>query len=233
MISSHLGTPLGVGTSHGQLDSLDSPQPGLGGSHNLPPYSILCSFARRLHPNDSFSWDSQGGVPKLSRFGLPGLWGTITSRPELGSGRGLNQSCSSRQELSNAVSHSRCRRREEVDSRLLMVGSQIASLIPGLSFAHNLSCRYPNGQFEASLDIYTSRPFQWHQEHPNVRCFGPSIRAPKVPTFGSVGFTLTLSPMWGCDTLINFVILLFYSFLIIFDHWSANPIGRCSHVGGV
>ncbi len=23
------------------------------------------------------------------------------------------------------------------------------------------------------FDIYASRPFQWHQEHPNARCFGP------------------------------------------------------------
>jgi hypothetical protein len=82
--------------------------------------------------------DSQGGLPKLSRFGLPGLWGTITSRPKLGSGRGLNQSYSSRRKISNAVSHSRCRRREEVDSQLLVVGSQTINLTPGPSFAHNL-----------------------------------------------------------------------------------------------
>jgi hypothetical protein len=146
-------------------DSLDSPWPRLGGSHHLPPYSIICSSAWRLHPNGSFSRDSQGGVPKLSRFGLLGLWGTITSRPELGSGRGLNQSCSSRWEISNVVLHSRCIHWEEVDSWLLVVGSQTASLTPGPSFAHNLGCRCPNGQCEASLDIYTSRPFQWHQKH--------------------------------------------------------------------
>jgi hypothetical protein len=77
------------------LDSFDSPRPGLGGSHHLPPYSILCSSPSHLHPNGSFSRDSQSGVPKLSRFGLSGLWTLITSRPKLGSGRGLNQSCSS------------------------------------------------------------------------------------------------------------------------------------------
>ncbi len=68
------------------LDSLDSPRPGLGGSHHLPPYSILCSSVRRLHPNDTFSRDSQGGVPKLSWFGLPGLWASITSCSDLGLG---------------------------------------------------------------------------------------------------------------------------------------------------
>ncbi len=61
------GTPWGVGTSHGHFDTQDSPRPGFGGSHHLPPYSILCNALRGLHPNGSFSWDSQVGVQKLSR----------------------------------------------------------------------------------------------------------------------------------------------------------------------
>jgi len=52
---------LGVGTSHRQFDAQDSPRPGLGGNHHL-----LCSSPPRLHPNGSFSRDSQVGVPKLS-----------------------------------------------------------------------------------------------------------------------------------------------------------------------
>jgi hypothetical protein len=160
-----------LGQATSDLDSLDSPRPGLGGSHHLPPYSILCSSARRLHPNGSFSRDFQGGVPKLSWFGLSRLWASITSRSKLGSGRGLTQSCSSRGELSNAMSHSFCKRQEEVDSRLLVVGSQTASLTPGPSFAHNLGCRCPNGSCEAILDIYTSRPFQWYKGDFNARCF--------------------------------------------------------------
>jgi hypothetical protein len=162
-ISSHLGTPLGVGTSHGQLDSLDSPRPQLGGSHHLPPYSILCVCLRRLHPNGFLSRDSQSGVPKLSRLGFPGLWTTITSRLDLWSRRGLNQTCSPLRELSNVVLHSTCQRRILVNSWLLVVGSQTASLItgltPGPSFAHNLGCKCSNGSCKAILDIYTSRPF--------------------------------------------------------------------------
>ncbi len=178
-----------LGQATSDLDSLDSPRPGLGGSHHLPPYSILCSSARRLHPNGFFSRDSQSGVPKLSRFGLPGLWAFITSRLELGLRRGLNQSCNFPRELSNAMSHSCCRRREEVDSRLLVVGNQTASLTPGPSFAHNLGYRCLNGSCEAILDIYTSRPFQWHKEHSNARRFDPWNRAlnfwesQKTPTF--------------------------------------------------
>jgi hypothetical protein len=134
--------------------------PDSGISHHLTPYSILCVTSRRGHPNGILSRDSQGGVPKLSRVGVPGLWTIITSRPNLRSGRGLNQSCSPQRELSNAMSHSRSAHREQVDSRLLVVGSQTATLTLGPSFAHNLGCRCPNGSCEAILNIYTSRPFQ-------------------------------------------------------------------------
>jgi hypothetical protein len=99
------------------------------------------------------------------------------------------------------MSHAQIGRREEVDSRLLVVGSQIASLTPGPSFAHNLGCRCPNRQCEVIFDIYVSRPFQWHQEHPNARCFGPCCRAlniresrktPNLQLFQVLGFTPTL-----------------------------------------
>jgi hypothetical protein len=153
------------------LDSLDSPRPRLGGSHHLPPCSILCVTPREPHPNGTFSQDSQGGVPKLSRVELPGLWTLISLGFNLRLEWGLNQSCSSPRELSNAPSHSFCRRREEVDSRLLVVGNQTASLIPGPSFAHNLSYRCPNGSCEVILDIYTSRTFQRYKEHLKARCF--------------------------------------------------------------
>jgi hypothetical protein len=152
----------------------NSPRPGLEGSHHLPPYSILCNSPPRLHPNGSFSRDSQVGVPKLSRVRGPRLWTAIAPRPELGSGRGLNQSCSSHRELSNVVSHSLRQRREEVDSRLLVVGSQTGNLTPGPSFAHNLGYRCSNGQCEAILGIYASRPFHWYKERSKARRFDPS-----------------------------------------------------------
>jgi hypothetical protein len=105
------------------------------------------------------------GTPKVESrnclgFGLPGLWDILASRPGLRSRQGLNQTCSPLRELFNAMSHSLSAHRERVDSRLLVVGSQIASLTPGPSFAHNLGCKCPNDQCEAISDIYTSRPFQ-------------------------------------------------------------------------
>jgi len=144
----------------GNTNTQDSPRPGLGGSHHLPPYSILYSSPSRLHPNGLFFQDSQVGVPKESRVGVPGLWTATTPRPELGSRRVPNQSFSSRQELSNTMSHSLRRRREEVDSRLLVAGSQTDNLTPGPSFAHNLCFRCPNEQCEPILNIYASRAFQ-------------------------------------------------------------------------
>jgi len=113
------------------------------------------------------------------------------------------------------MSHSLRRRRERVDSRLLVVGSQTTSLTPSPSFAHNLGCRCPNGQCEAIFDIYVSRPFQWHQEHLNARCFGPccralnireSRRAPNLQLFQVLGFTPTLgqSGVATLNVLYNF-----------------------------
>jgi hypothetical protein len=98
--------------------------------------------------------------PETVPVGVPGLWDFIAPCPDLGSGKDLNQSCSPQRELSNAMSHSRSARWEQVDSRLLVVGSQTANLTPDPSFAHNLGCRCPNDQCEAIFDIYVSRPFQ-------------------------------------------------------------------------
>jgi hypothetical protein len=98
--------------------------------------------------------------PEIVSVGVPGLWELITPDCRVGSQQGLNQSCNPRQDLFNDVSHSQIGCREEVDSRLLVAGSQTANLIPGPSFAHNLGCRCPNGQCEAIFDIYASRPFQ-------------------------------------------------------------------------
>jgi hypothetical protein len=124
------------------------------------------------------------GTPKLESRncseivlgGVSGLWALITPDCEVWLRRGLNQTCSPRRDVSNDVLHSQFEGRKEVDSRLLVVGSQTASLTPGPSFAHNLGCRCPNGQCEAIFDIYVPRPFQWHQEHLNARFFGPWYR---------------------------------------------------------
>jgi len=176
------GHPWVLGQATGTSDHKTHHGPDSGVCHHHTPYSILCDAPWGLHPNGTNSRDSQVGVPKLSRNcpgwspgtpklesrnypeivpgGVPGLWELITPDYELGSRRGLHQSCSPRQDLSNGVSHSPFGGRESIDSRLLVVGSQTASLTPGPSFAHNLGDRCPNGRCEAIFDIYASRPFQ-------------------------------------------------------------------------
>jgi hypothetical protein len=105
------------------------------------------------------------------------------------------------------MSHSFIARRVRVDSRLLVVGSQTASLTPGPSFAHNLGCRCPNDSCKSILDIYTSRPFQWYQEHPNERCFDPwnqalsfwESRNTPSPQLWECEFHPHTWPKWGCN----------------------------------
>jgi hypothetical protein len=74
------------------------------------------------------------------------------------------------------VWHFTCTHQGRVDSRLLVVRSQIASLILDPSFDHNLCCRCQSGTCEAIFDIYTSRHFQWYKEHLKARCFDPCNR---------------------------------------------------------
>jgi hypothetical protein len=103
--------------------------------------------------------------------GTSQLCGAITSCSNLRSGRGLKQSCSSRRNLSNGVSHDIYTHGSRVDSRHFVVGSQTISLTPGLSFCHNLCYKCPNGSCELILDIYTSIYFQWYKKLFNARCF--------------------------------------------------------------
>jgi hypothetical protein len=177
LVSSHSEELWVLGQVTSNMDSLDSPRPGFEGSHHLPPYNILCVCPWHLHPNGFLSWDSQGKVPKLSQFGLSGLWEFIIFSSDLWLGWGQKKTCSSFQELSNGVTHSTCTRRDWVDSRLLVVGSQIGNFTPNPSFDHNLCCKCPNGSCETIFDIYTSRTFQRYKKHLNVRCFDPCNQA--------------------------------------------------------
>ncbi len=126
-------------------------------------------------------WHKFLGLPKWSPeivpVGLPELWEPITPDCKVRLQRGLNQSCSPCQDLFNVMLRFQIGCQKEVDSRLLVVGSQTGNLTPGPSFAHNLGYRCQNGQCEAIFDMYASRTFQWHQEHLNARCFGPRCRA--------------------------------------------------------
>ncbi len=141
-----VGTPLVLGRATGNTDTQDSPRPGLEGSHHLPPYSILCTSPRGPHPNGFLSRDSQVGVPKSLRLGLSQLWGAITLCVNLWLKWGLKKSCSLHRDLFNGMLHAIWTHGNWVDFWLLVVRSQIANLIPGPSFRHNLCFRCPNGR---------------------------------------------------------------------------------------
>jgi hypothetical protein len=169
-----------LGRATGNPDTQDSPRPGLGGSHHLPPYSILRASARGLHPNGFLSRDSQVGVPELHKSGFPRLWRRITSCEKFWLRRGLKQSYSPCREISNGMLHVACTQGNQVNSWLLVVESQIGNLTLDLSFAHNLCFRCPNEQCELILDIYTSIAFQWYKELCEERSFDPWNCALKI-----------------------------------------------------
>jgi len=73
--------------------------------------------------------------------------------------------------------HTICTQRNRVDSRLLVVGSQIANLTPNLSFGHNFCFKCPNGSCEPILDIYVSIAFQWYKELFEPLGFDPCDRS--------------------------------------------------------
>jgi hypothetical protein len=198
------GHPLVLGQATGTSDHKTHHNPDSGDATTIP-HIVYSATLRRTYIQVALFL----GTPKLESrnrtkclgSGLPGLWEVIAPRPDLGLRRGLNRSFSPRRYLSNDVSHFLIGHRELVDSWLLVVGSQTASLTPGPSFAHNLGYRCPNRKCEGIFDIYVSRPFQRHQEHPNARCFAPccrtlnireSRRTPNPQLFQVLGFTPTL-----------------------------------------
>jgi hypothetical protein len=161
--------------------------PNLGGSTFNGKFARVKFGIKRSEvsqPHFETSVRMRFALPKVGTWnpsGLPGLWELITPSSDLRLGRGLKKTCSSPQELSNGVLHYTCTHRGRVDSWLLVVGSQTASLTLGPSFDHNLCCICHNGSCEVIFDNYTSRPFQWYEEHLKARSFDPCNRALSKP----------------------------------------------------
>ncbi len=64
-----VGAPLVLGRATGNMDTQDSPRPKLGGSHHLPPYSILYGWPRSLHPNGFSLSGLPSGSPEIPPTG--------------------------------------------------------------------------------------------------------------------------------------------------------------------
>jgi hypothetical protein len=150
------GHPWVLGQATGTLDHETHHGPDSGEATTFP--HIVFSAPRF---GDYIQMALFPGTPKLESRncpetvpgGVPRLWEVITPDCKVWSRRGLNQTCSPRRHLSKDVLHFQFGDREEVDSRLLAVMSQTASLTPGPSFSHNLGDRCPNGQCEAIFNI--------------------------------------------------------------------------------
>jgi hypothetical protein len=132
-------------------------------------------------------------------YSVPGLWTLISPGSDLRLEWGLNQSCSSPRELSNAPSHSFCKRREEVDSRLSVTWATDVQMAHARPFWTSTLQDLSNGIKNTSRrGVLPSAVELWS-------CGSPG--GLQVPTFGSVSLILTLCPKWGCD--IGDPILLF------------------------
>jgi hypothetical protein len=144
-----------LGRAMSNTDTQDSPRPGLGGSHHLPPYSILCTSPWGPHPNDFFVPGLLSGSPEIAQVGTPALWSSITLRANLRLRCGLKQSYSPCRDLFNGMSHIICRQVNRIDSQLFLVRNQTSP-----SFGHNLCFRCPNEQCEPISNIYVPIAFQ-------------------------------------------------------------------------
>jgi hypothetical protein len=110
-------------------------------------------------------------VPKFSHLKFPQLWGPITLRANLWLKWSLKQNYNSHQELSNSMLHIAWMQGNQSDSWFLLLGSQIANLIPDPSFGYNLCVKCPNGSCEPILYIYVSRAFQLCKKLVNLMGF--------------------------------------------------------------
>jgi len=185
-----------------------------------PPSSLLYTLClstspRDPHPNGFLSWDSQVRVPKLPKLRLPRLWKPITLCVNLRLWWGLKKHYSPCRAFFNGMCHVTYTHINYVDSRLLVVGSQIANLTSDLFFSHNLCFKCPNGWYEPILDIFVSIAFQWYKEIFEPLGFDPcnhslNIRestgtpTPNMRALGSVRvFSLTFFctlGAWECDS---------------------------------
>jgi hypothetical protein len=111
---------------------------------------------------------------------------------------GLKKCCSSHRELFNGMSHALCQQINQVDSQLLVVGSQTGSLTTSLSFAHNLCFRCPNEQCKPILNIYAPIAFQWYKKLLHPWSFDPWNRVLKSQE--SIGTpTPKVELPWECE----------------------------------
>ncbi len=66
-----IGTPLVLRRTTGNMDTLNSPWPGLGGSHHLPPLQYTLCLSRRPTSKCFFVPGLPSGSPEIAKVGIP------------------------------------------------------------------------------------------------------------------------------------------------------------------
>ncbi len=164
------------------------------------------------------------GVSKFPKLGLLWLWGLITFMCRLWLSWELKQNFSLYQDLSNDMSHATYMQGNQVDSWLLVVGSQIVNLTPSQSFDHNLCFRSPNGSCKPILDIYVSITFQWYIKNLSIHW----VLTPIISFWTFKGAPRLQFPRWKfpweCEGL--FPRTFFHSWVFFLGLQSCKPFGR-------
>jgi hypothetical protein len=168
----HNWNTFNVRTSHEQIRTHKTHHSPNSGEVTTFPLIIYYVPLHEAHIQMAFC---PGGVLKFSQLGLPRLWGPIILHATLHLEWNLKQSCSPSRKLSNSMSHATYTRKNQGDSWLLVVRSQIANLTPIPSFGHNLCFKCPNGSCEPILNIFVPRAFHWYKEFFNTLGFAPAI----------------------------------------------------------
>jgi hypothetical protein len=122
----------------------------LGGSHHLPPYSILCAWPWDQYSNVILSLDSQNCDSR--DFGGP-----ITLCADLRLRWGLKQNCSPYQELSNDMWNATYKEKGRFSTFSGREPNCQLTLNP--FFGHSLCLECLNGSCEPILNIYVPRTF--------------------------------------------------------------------------
>jgi len=157
----HSWSTFGAKTNHGQIWTHKTHH-GLNlGKATTFPLIVYFMPLHKAHIQMTFcpgipKWESrnsQVGVLKFPNMELMQLWEPITLCADHRSRWVPKQSCNLHRKLFNGMFHVLCTPRNQGNSWLLMIGSQITNLIHGLSFGHNLCFRCPNGSYEPILDI--------------------------------------------------------------------------------
>ncbi len=98
----------------------------------------------------------------LATFVVPKLWMLISFSNQVYFEKTRKISYSPKKYLSNGVQHTPIRPHLAPAFKGFMVGSQISNLTPTPSFDHNLCKSSLNEQYQSTLNIHVSRPFEWH-----------------------------------------------------------------------